>query len=121
MCVLDLGLRDRAPRTPGRLGRRRVAARARAGGEAVRGARRVADEREGVTPELGRDQLADAARADRRAALRVQELAEKVPRVEVHALVHAALAGDRADLRLADVVEELDADRRLKPLAERRR
>src|SRR5439155_1054311 len=69
----------------------------------------------------GRDQLTRAARADGRAALRVQELAEEVVRVEVHARVHAALARHRADLRLADVVEKLDTERRLELLAERRR
>ncbi len=35
--------------------------------------------------------------------------------------MRAALARDRADLRLADVVEKLEAERRLKRLAERRR
>ena len=40
--------------------------------------------------------------------------------MEVHARVRAGLARDRADLRLADVVEELDAERRLELLAERR-
>src|SRR5207247_9709544 len=104
-----LDLLDRAHLSDERHARRRAAARARAGEEAIRVARRVADQREGAAPELGRDQLAHAARADRRAALRIEELAEEGARVKVHAVVRAALARDRTHARLAHGVAAHDA------------
>src|SRR5262249_60131921 len=55
------------------------------------------------------------------AGVRVQELAEEVPRVEMHAVVRPALARDGTDLRLADVVEELDRERAAERRGERLR
>src|SRR5262249_57223187 len=57
----------------------------------------------------------------RLAGLGIEELAEQVERVEMHAGVCAALPGERTDLRFAAVVEELDAERLLEIAAQRRR
>src|SRR5262249_10553521 len=99
--------------------RRGIAAGARPGDEPVRVPGRVADEREGMPSELRRDELADLARPDGLTALRIEELAEEILRMEMHAVVHATLARDGTDLRLADVIEELDAERRLQIAPER--
>src|SRR4029450_9073073 len=57
----------------------------------------------------------------RLARLRIQELAEEIEGVEMHAIVRATLAGERTDLRFAAVVEELDAERLFEIAAKRRR
>ncbi len=117
--ALDLADRPRLPDEAH--ARRRVAARARLGDEPEHVARGVAHERQRVGAELGRDQLARAVGTDGLAALRVEEFAEEVAGVEVHAVVHPALAGERTDLRLAAVVEQLDAEGRLEVAAQRGR
>src|SRR5262245_47781939 len=89
---------------------RRIAARTRFGEQAEGIAWGVAYERQGPRPELRRDELASAAEFHRFAALRVEKLAEEIAGVQMHALVDTALAGERADLRLAAVIEELDTE-----------
>src|SRR5262249_49162634 len=84
-------------------------------------ARGVAHQRQRAGAELGGDQLAGAAGYHGLARLRTEELAEQVPGVQVHALVRTTLAGERPDLRLAAVIQELDAEGVLEIAAQRRR
>src|SRR5262249_48767846 len=99
----------------------RIAARAVALEQPVDVSGRVAHERERARADLCGDELTRAARPDGLPRLRVEELTEEVASMEVHPVVDAALARERADLRLAAVVEELDAEHRpeLRPQARR--
>ena len=100
--------------------RRGIAARARARQQAEDVSGRVPHERQRARSELRRDQLAGPARFHRLAASPDRETRRRGRRMQVHALVHPALAGERPDLCLAAVVEELDPEGVLELAAQRR-
>src|SRR5215813_4936201 len=101
--------------------RRRIAAGTGLAGEPEDVARCIAQQRHGALAELCDDHLAAVAGADRRTALRIEELDPHLARVQVHAVVRAALTGQGADHGFTAVVEELDAEPRLQRGAQRRR